>query len=169
MAEIQRAGIDQIAVSWWGQGSPEDERLPAVVAAAQRDGIDVAVHIEPYSGRTVASVVADIAYLRALGIKTFYIYQAFTGIAPSAGQPRTTRCTRTGSRPSRRPRSSARPSPATSAASTPTTSSPGTRAKFARICAEAHAHGLLCAPSVGPGYDARRATGDPTSSRGRTG
>src|SRR5207237_191656 len=32
---------------------------------------------------------------------------------------------------------------------------------FARLCAEAHAAGLLCLPSVGPGYDAERATGDP--------
>ena len=36
MAEIQRAGIGQIAVSWWGKGSPEDQRLPGVIAAAQR-------------------------------------------------------------------------------------------------------------------------------------
>ena len=32
---------------------------------------------------------------------------------------------------------------------------------FARLCAAAHAHGLLCAPSVGPGYDARRGSLDP--------
>ena len=32
MAEIQRAGINQIAVSWWGKGSPEDQRLPGVIA-----------------------------------------------------------------------------------------------------------------------------------------
>jgi hypothetical protein len=32
---------------------------------------------------------------------------------------------------------------------------------LARLCSEAHAKGLLCAPSVGPGYDARRAVGDP--------
>src|SRR5664279_3817522 len=31
MDEIRAAGIDEIAVSWWGQGSPEDARLPAVV------------------------------------------------------------------------------------------------------------------------------------------
>src|SRR5207237_6049154 len=31
---------------------------------------------------------------------------------------------------------------------------------FGRLCAEAHRAGLLCAPSVGPGYDAARATGD---------
>ncbi len=31
-------------------------------------------------------------------------------------------------------------------------------ALFRRLCAQAHAAGLLCAPSVGPGYDARLAT-----------
>src|ERR1700759_4649686 len=50
MAEIQRAGIDQMAVSWWGRGSPEDLRLPGVVAAARARAIEVAVHIEPYVG-----------------------------------------------------------------------------------------------------------------------
>src|SRR5579885_3896564 len=28
MEEIRGAGIDQIAVSWWGKGSPEDRRMP---------------------------------------------------------------------------------------------------------------------------------------------
>src|SRR5205807_1633136 len=31
---------------------------------------------------------------------------------------------------------------------------------FGRMCAAAHRAGLLCAPSVGPGYAASRATGD---------
>jgi len=31
---------------------------------------------------------------------------------------------------------------------------------FRRICSQAHSAGLLCAPSVGPGYDARRAAAD---------
>jgi glycoprotein endo-alpha-1,2-mannosidase len=31
---------------------------------------------------------------------------------------------------------------------------------FPRLCNQAWKLGLLCAPSVGPGYDARRATGD---------
>ncbi len=32
---------------------------------------------------------------------------------------------------------------------------------FPRVCASARKLGLVCAPSVGPGYDAVRATGDP--------
>jgi glycoprotein endo-alpha-1,2-mannosidase len=45
MDEIRSAGIDEIAVSWWGQGSAEDHRLPEVVAAARADGISVAAHL----------------------------------------------------------------------------------------------------------------------------
>src|SRR6185437_2743848 len=49
MQEIKSAGIDEIVVSWWGRGSAEDMRLPAVVAAARADGLAVAVHLEPYN------------------------------------------------------------------------------------------------------------------------
>src|SRR5579871_1183366 len=48
MDEIRASGIDAIAVSWWGRGSPEDRRMPAIVAAARADGIAVAAHLEPY-------------------------------------------------------------------------------------------------------------------------
>src|SRR5262245_296940 len=75
MAEIKAAGVDQIVVSWWGRGSGEDARLPAVIAAARRDGLAVAAHIEPYNQRSVASVVSDIGFLRTLGIRTFYVFQ----------------------------------------------------------------------------------------------
>src|SRR5439155_26734493 len=76
MDDVARAGIDELAVSWWGRGSPEDARLPAVVEAARRSGLVVAAHLEPYGGRSVASTVADIAYLRTFGITTFYVYRA---------------------------------------------------------------------------------------------
>jgi glycoprotein endo-alpha-1,2-mannosidase len=160
MAEIQEAGIDQIAVSWWGRGSPEDQRLPAVIAAAKLRNIAVAIHIEPYTGRTVESVGADIDYLRSLGISVFYIYQAFLS-APADWAPLNDQLHAEG---------------VTTFAQTALVGQAVTGhftgiytydivtwngSKFARLCAEAHAHGLLCAPSVGPGYDARRATGDP--------
>ena len=47
--------------------------------------------------------------------------------------------------------------------STPTTSGRYDGTSFSRICATARELGLLCAPSVGPGFDARRATGDPVT------
>src|SRR5436305_6545960 len=50
MDDMRAAGIDEVVVSWWGQGSPEDGRLAEVVAAARADGLVVAVHMEPYSG-----------------------------------------------------------------------------------------------------------------------
>src|SRR5471032_1069577 len=76
MDEIRAAGIDEIAVSWWGKGSAEDARLPTVVAAARADWIAVAVHLEPYPGRTVATTVDDLTYLRGYGVRTFYVYRA---------------------------------------------------------------------------------------------
>ena len=30
MDDMRNAGIEEVAVSWWGQGSPEDRRLPEV-------------------------------------------------------------------------------------------------------------------------------------------
>ena len=77
MDDIRGAGIDEIAVSWWGRGSAEDARLGAVVDAARADGIRVAAHLEPYPGRTVAGTVADLAYLRDYGIRVFYVYRPF--------------------------------------------------------------------------------------------
>ena len=38
-----------------GAGSAEDQRLPAVIAAAHADGLAVAAHLEPYPGRSVAT------------------------------------------------------------------------------------------------------------------
>jgi len=157
LAEIKAAGIDQIVVSWWGQGSNEDERLPAVLAAARRAGVAVAAHIEPYPGRTPAGVVGDIAYLRALGITSFFVYEPLDFSAAdwaAALEPL---------------------SGVQVYAQTPLVGFAAAGHfdgvytydvlvyggdKFARICAEAHAVHLLCLPSVGPGYDAQAATGD---------
>ena len=160
MDEIRNAGIDEIAVSWWGKGSVEDARLPAVLAAARSRGIAVAAHLEPYDGRTVASTIVDLAYLRGLGIKTFYLYRPFdlpvadwaaaktelhAGGAFIYGQ-----------------------TAMVGAASAAGFDGVYTYDivvyggdKFRRICAEARARNLSCAPSLGPGYDARRGSGDP--------
>ena len=160
MAEIRNAGIDEIAVSWWGQGSPEDQRLPLVLRAAKRWGLQVAAHLEPYPGRSVASTVADVAYLRSLGITTFYVYRALDLPVSdwAAAKPQLH---------------------AGGALLFAQTAMAGAAAaagfdgiytydivtygggSFGRICGEAQRLHLLCAPSVGPGYDARRGDGDP--------
>jgi cytochrome c5 len=160
MDEIRAAGIDEIAVSWWGKSSPEDLRFPAVVAAARADGILVAAHLEPYPGRTVASTAADLAYLRTYGVQTFYVYRALDlPIADWAAAKAELH--------------------ADGSVLYAQTALVGAAAAagfdgiytydivtyggntFSRLCREAHAQHLACAPSVGPGYDARRGSGDP--------
>jgi glycoprotein endo-alpha-1,2-mannosidase len=63
MAWIQQAGVGVIVYSWWGQGSYEDSLAAGVLSEAAKYGIKVAWHIEPYTGRTAASVVSDINYI----------------------------------------------------------------------------------------------------------
>jgi glycoprotein endo-alpha-1,2-mannosidase len=160
MDEMRRAGIDEVAVSWWGIGSPEDLKLQAVIAAARRAHLTVAPQIEPYAGRTVASVVADIVHLRTLGLSNFYIYRAFDLPAVDWADAN----------------DALRAAGATVYAQTGLVGEAVAGhfggvytydivnyggGKLARYCMQAHRHGLLCAPSVGPGFDARRATGDP--------
>jgi len=163
MSEIATAGVDEVVVSWWGRGSKEDLRLPLVLAAARRHQLEVAIHLEPYGGRSAATVAGDLAYIASLGIRDVYVYHprdiaasdwadlhaALPGLRLFAG-----------------------------------TELAGFAAaghfdglytydfvtyrgdKFVRLCAQAHALHLLCAPSVGPGYDGRRA-GEPPSGRPR--
>ena len=168
MDEIRTAGIDEIVVSWWGQGSPEDIRLPEVIVAARADGIAVAVHLEPYAGRTVASTVADVVYLRRYGVRTFYVYRpldlpigdwaAAKGALHADGSTMFAQTALVG---------------AAAAAGFDGVYTYDivvySGGKFARLCTEAHALKLLCAPSVGPGYDARRGSGDPVVKSRRDG
>ena len=76
MRDIAGAGVDEVVSSWWGLGSPEDARLPAVIRTAKRFNLRVGVQLEPYTDRTVASVGADLAYLRGLGIRDVYLYRS---------------------------------------------------------------------------------------------
>jgi hypothetical protein len=164
MSEIVGAGINEIIVSWWGRGSAEDERLPLVLAVARSHQLAVALHVEPYDGRSAASVAGDLEYAASLGIRDVYVYH---------------------------PRDIAAADWAIVRAEAP----PGLRLfagtqyvgfaaaakfdgfytydfinfggdKFVRLCAQARAVHLLCAPSVGPGYDGTKA-GEPPVLRSR--
>ena len=157
MRDIAAAGVDQVVSSWWGQGSREDVRLRAVIRAAQRWNLQVAAHVEPYSGRTVETVAADLVYLRELGISDVYIYSS--NDFPAEEWARVTR----------------QPHGMRVFAQTSRVGFAARGgfagfytydillyggAKFDRLCAQARAAGILCAPSVGPGYEAWQATGD---------
>jgi glycoprotein endo-alpha-1,2-mannosidase len=166
MTDIATAGIDAVVVSWWGRGSSEDRRLAGLVRAARAAGLRVDAHVEPYGGRTPASVVGDVAYLRGLGMGDVYVYDA-----------------------ARSPVAEWRAAlePLTNARVFAQTARPGFAAAagfdglytydvlvwgaddFARICAQARRNGILCLPSVGPGFDARRATGEARVKRRRRG
>lgn len=164
MAEIASAGVNEVVISWWGRGSTEDQLLPLVLSAAHKDRLQTAVHLEPYPGRSPATVAADLPYLASLGIRDVYVYH---------------------------PRDFAASDWAAIAAQKPPSIRlfAGTElvgfavaggfdgfytydfvdyggGKFIRLCAEAHAHGLLCLPSVGPGYNGVRA-GERSLSRAR--
>lgn len=157
MREIAAAGIGSVIVSWWGIGSLEDRRLPLLLEAASRQGLALAAHLEPYAGRTVASTGEDIEHLRALGIRDFYVWAS---VALPDAEWKELNARLDGVR------------------TFANTNLVGRAAAggfdgvytydvllygggfFPRLCAQARRAGLLCAPSVGPGYDARRATPD---------
>jgi hypothetical protein len=155
MAQIAASGVDEVVVSWWGRGSGEDARLPLVVSSARRHGLLIGIHLEPYGDRTPATVADDLEYLAGFGVRDVYVYHPLD--SPSADW-------------------------AAARGSTPPTMRllagtekigfavagrfdgvytydflTNTGQKFARLCTQAHAKGLVCAPSVGPGYDGRRA------------
>jgi hypothetical protein len=63
MADLRAARIGVIAVSWWGRGGWDDQTLPALFTAAAAAGVQISFHLEPYTGQSAASIVADIRYL----------------------------------------------------------------------------------------------------------
>lgn len=164
MAQIAAAGVNEVVVSWWGRGSAEDERLPLVLAAVKKQHMSAAVHLEPYGGRSPATVAQDLPYLASLGIRDVYVYHPLDFAAAdwatlNAQKPPSMRLF----------------------AGTELVGFAAAGgfngfytydfvdyggAKFVRLCDEAHARGLLCMPSVGPGYDGARA-GELSISRAR--
>lgn len=166
MAELAAAGVRTVVTSWWGWGSLEDRRLPSVVSAANRRGVSVAVHLEPYDGRTLATIEQDVAHLRTLGIRDVYVYRpsdipagGWAALRPSLGDVRLFAQTNL-----------------VGFAATGRFDGVYTYDIllfdgdfFGRYCAQARRARLLCAPSVGPGYVATRATGDPRVKKRRHG
>ena len=157
MREIAAAGVQEVVSSWWGWGSSEDARLPLIVKEAHAAGLAVAVHLEPYPGRTVEAVQADIDHLRTLGITRIFVYQPFD-IATADWAALRDR------------------EPGIQLYAQTTLVGKAAKAGFdgvytydvllwggdvfSRYCAQAHRVDLTCLPSVGPGYDATRATAD---------
>jgi hypothetical protein len=157
MREIAAAGVQEVVSSWWGWGSPEDVRLPLIVKEAHAAGLSVAVHLEPYPGRTIDTVEADLDHLRTLGITRIFVYRPFDIPVSDWASLRSRE-------------------PDVQLYAQTTMVGEAAKAKFdgvytydvllwggdmfSRYCAQAHRVALTCLPSVGPGYDATHATAD---------
>ena len=77
LREIASAGVDTLIVSWWGTRERRRRAHSTRIAAeAGRHALHVAVHLEPYHGRTPASVATDLLHLRAHGVTDVYVYDA---------------------------------------------------------------------------------------------
>ena len=157
MREIALAGIGVVITSWWGRDSREDRRLPQLLGAARRHGLTVAAHLEPYRGRTVASTEADIVYLRGEGISDVYVW-ASTALPETewAEMNRRVEGVRVFANTNLAGRAAAGGFDGLYTYDVLLFDG----VLFPRLCRQARRLGLLCAPSVGPGYDARRATAD---------
>lgn len=161
MADIASTGAGIVVSSWWGWGSLEDERLPAVMAAARAQGLRVGVQIEPYGGRSAASVAGDVRHLRELGIADFWVYRA--GDTP-AGDWAAVLPGLLASLPGVRVVAHTWLAGWAAAAGFSGVYTYdvllGDGGAFPRLCAQARKLGLLCEPSVGPGFSAVAATGE---------
>jgi hypothetical protein len=118
-------------------------------------GLEPAVHLEPYDGRSADTVLYDLQYAAALGIRDVFVYlprliDAASWASLRADVPPTIRLF----------------AGTELVGFTAAAKFDGFYTydfvnyggdKFARLCAQAHRVGLLCGPSVGPGYDGVRA------------
>lgn len=103
LAEMSKSGVGAAIVSWWGragtsggdsQGVRTESFLARVFAEAEAAGaaggacVRVVPHLEPYAGRDVAALRADIeqlsslygdspAWLRINGRRVYYVYDSY--------------------------------------------------------------------------------------------
>jgi hypothetical protein len=162
--QMAASGVDTVVSSWWGKGAYEDWMIADIVKAVKAAGLRLAIHHEPYKGRTPATTAADIAYLRTLGIREVYLYQADTAGAAAdwalvtAANPDVRFFAESGNLGSMLNGSFA--DYARTAGFDGIYTYDVVRyqaAEMAATCAAARQRRLLCSPSVGPGFDARRA------------
>jgi hypothetical protein len=66
-AWLREAGVGVVIVSWWGQGSKEDQVVPVLLEVGKHYGIQVAFQIENYTNvtgtRTADQLVRDVEYI----------------------------------------------------------------------------------------------------------
>lgn len=88
MKMYARAGMGVVAVTWWGDHYQGAESLPILFDEAQKNGLKVCFHIEPYGGRSAQSVRENIqhfiekfgqhpALYRLHGKPLFFLYDSY--------------------------------------------------------------------------------------------
>jgi glycoprotein endo-alpha-1,2-mannosidase len=157
MREIRGAGVDEVVSSWWGRDSTEDARLRAIRRAARAHGLRLAVHVEPYAGRSPESIRSDLEYLRKLRIRDVYVYRATDF---SVDDWLSLNLALDGMRVFAQTDQVGFAAEGGFAGFYTYDVLVYGGAKFGRLCAEAHVAGIMCAPSVGPGFDASLVTGE---------
>jgi len=165
--QMAASGVDTVVSSWWGHGSDpahfEDWMLPDLITAVRGAGLRLAIHLEPYVGRTTATVASDLTYLRGLGITEVYVYQADTAGSATdwapvlAAHPDMRFFAESGNLGSMLSGSFA--DYARTAGFDGVYTYDAVRygePEMAATCGAARQRRLLCSPSVAPGFDARR-------------
>jgi hypothetical protein len=83
MRELKSAGVGVISSSWWGKGSSTDKLLPQLLEAAGRHGLQVDIHVEPFSGRNAVTTREAIVYI----LNTYGAHPAFHRGQEFGGRP----------------------------------------------------------------------------------
>jgi hypothetical protein len=165
--QMAASGVDTVVTSWWGHGDDpahyEDWMLPDLITAVRSAGLRLAIHLEPYKGRST-TVAADLVYLRGLGITDVYVYQADTDMSANDWAP--VIAAQPGIRFFAESGKLAKMLDGSFADYARTAGFDGIytydvvrygAGEMATVCGAAHQRRLLCSPSVGPGFDGRRA------------
>ena len=164
MREIAAAGVQTVIVSWWGRNRPM-RAAAARPPGGTRGRLRVALHVEPFAGRRRPRSRRSCARFERVCCHRHVHLRL--GLEPRrrVAHPHT-QLPKCGSSPTRACR--ARRWRAGSPASTPTTWDLRRHVVPADVRVSED-RGLVCAPSVGPGFDSFRATGDTrVKSRERT-
>ncbi len=63
MAQLSQAGVGVLCVSWWGKDTYSDRALPRLFVAAEKAGLKINFHIEPFPGRNARTTRDAMVYL----------------------------------------------------------------------------------------------------------
>lgn len=88
MEEMASAGIGVVALTWWKNADIGQSSIPTLLNEANRVGMKLCFHIEPYDGRTADSFKSDIkglidqfgehpAFYRINGKPLFFVYDSY--------------------------------------------------------------------------------------------